>query len=55
MIVGQVIAGVGFGAAFTAALRLILPLAAEHQRAGVVAAIYVVSYVAFGVPIVIAG
>ena len=55
MIIGQVIAGVGFGAAFTAALRLILPLAAEHQRAGVVAAIYVVSYVAFGVPIVIAG
>ncbi len=55
MIIGQVIAGVGFGAAFTAALRLILPRAAEHQRAGVVAAIYVVSYVAFGVPIVIAG
>ena len=55
MIIGQVIAGVGFGAAFTAALRLILPLAAGHQRAGVVAAIYVVSYVAFGVPIVIAG
>ena len=55
MIIGQVIAGVGFGAAFTAALRLILPLAAERQRAGVVAAIYVVSYVAFGVPIVIAG
>jgi len=55
MIIGQVIAGVGFGAAFTAALRLILPLAAENQRAGLVAAIYVVSYVAFGVPIVIGG
>ena len=55
MIIGQVVAGVGFGAAFTAALRLILPLTAEHQRAGVVAAIYVVCYVAFGVPIVIAG
>ena len=55
MIVGQAIAGVGFGASFTAALRLIFPLAAEHQRAGVVAGIYVVSYVAFGVPIVIAG
>jgi MFS family permease len=55
MIIGQVVAGVGFGAAFTAALRLILPLTAEHQRASVVAAIYVVCYVAFGVPIVIAG
>jgi hypothetical protein len=55
MIIGQGIAGVGFGASFTAALRLIFPLAAAHQRAGVVAAIYVVSYVAFGVPIVIEG
>ncbi|MCW2524717.1 MAG: major facilitator superfamily 1 [Frankiales bacterium] len=55
MIVGQAIAGVGFGAAFTAALRLMLPLAAADQSAGVVAAIYLVSYVAFGVPIVIAG
>ena len=49
------IAGAGFGASFTASLRLIFPLAAAHQRAGVVAGIYIVSYIAFGVPIVIAG
>ncbi|WP_346116342.1 MFS transporter [Micromonospora coerulea] len=55
MIIGQAIAGVGFGASFTAALRLIFVLAAAHQRAGVVGGIYVVSYVAFGVPIVIEG
>jgi MFS family permease len=55
MIIGQAIAGVGFGASFTAALRLIFPLAPANQRAGVVAAIYVVSYVAFGLPIVIEG
>jgi hypothetical protein len=55
MISGQAIAGVGFGASFCAALRLIFPLAAAHQRAGVVAGIYVVSYAAFGVPIVIEG
>jgi MFS family permease len=55
MILGQVVAGVGFGASFTAALRLLFPLAAPDQRAGVVAVIYVISYVAFGVPIVIAG
>jgi MFS family permease len=55
MMVGQAIAGVGFGASFTAALRLIFPLAEPHQRAGVVGVIYIVSYVAFGVPIVIAG
>jgi hypothetical protein len=55
MITGQAIAGVGFGASFSAALRLIFPLAAAHQRAGVVAGIYVISYTAFGVPIVIEG
>jgi predicted MFS family arabinose efflux permease len=55
MMVGQAIAGLGFGASFTAALRLIFPLAAANQRAGVVALIYIVSYSAFGVPIVIAG
>ena len=44
-----------FGACFTAALRLLFPLAPAHQRAGVVAAIYVVSYVAFGLPIIIEG
>jgi MFS family permease len=55
MIAGQAIAGVGFGASFTAALRLIFPLAPEHQRAGVIAGIYLVSYTAFGVPIVIVG
>jgi MFS family permease len=55
MIIGQAISGVGFGASFTAALRLIFPLAAPHQRARVVAVIYVISYIAFGVPIVIAG
>jgi MFS family permease len=55
MFIGQALAGVGFGAAFTAALRLIFPLAKAHERAGVVSGIYAISYVAFGVPIVIAG
>ncbi|MCW8122453.1 MFS transporter [Streptomyces anthocyanicus] len=55
MITGQAIAGVGFGASFTAALRLIFPLAEPYQRAGVVAAIYLVSYLAFGLPIVVEG
>ncbi|MCU1410995.1 MAG: major facilitator superfamily 1 [Rhodoglobus sp.] len=55
MIAGQAVAGVGFGAAFTATLRLVLPLAEPQKRAGVVAAIYVVSYVAFGLPIVVEG
>ena len=32
-----------------------MPLAAAHQRAGIVAGIYVVAYVSFGLPVVIAG
>jgi MFS family permease len=55
MIIGQGVAGVGFGACFTASLRLVLPLAPAHQRAGVVASIYLVCYLAFGVPVVVAG
>jgi MFS family permease len=55
MIVGQAIAGAGFGASFTASLRLVVPLATVHERAAVVAAVYLVSYTAFGVPIVLAG
>jgi MFS family permease len=55
MITGQAIAGAGFGACFTASLLLIFPLAPAHQRAGVVSVIYVIAYIAFGVPIVIAG
>ena len=55
MFAGQAVAGLGFGAAFTAALGLVIPLAAAHQRAGVVAGIYVVSYLGLGVPVVLAG
>jgi hypothetical protein len=55
MILAQGVAGIAFGASFTAALRLVFPLAEPNQRAGVIAAIYVVSYVAFGLPIVIEG
>jgi predicted MFS family arabinose efflux permease len=55
MFAGQAVAGLGFGAAFTAALGLIIPLVAADQRAGVVAGIYVVSYAGLGVPVVLAG
>lgn len=55
MILGQAVAGIGFGASFTAALQLLIPLVTSHQRAGIVASIYVVSYLAFGLPIVSEG
>lgn len=55
MLVGQAVAGIGFGASFTAALQLLIPVVTPHQRAGLVAAIYVIAYLAFGVPIVVEG
>jgi len=53
--VGSIIAGVGFGASFSGALRIISPLAEAHQRAELFAGIYVVSYLSFSLPVVVAG
>jgi hypothetical protein len=50
-----VIGGAGFGASFSGALRAITPLVEMHQRAGLFAAVYLVAYLSFGVPAIIAG
>jgi len=55
MVVGSAIAGVGFGAGFQAPLRMLLATAAPTHRAGLLSTIYVVSYLAFGVPSVVGG
>jgi len=55
LFVGTVLAGMGFGSAFQGALRSVLPLAEAHERAGLMAAFYVLSYLAFSVPAIIAG
>jgi predicted MFS family arabinose efflux permease len=52
---GAAIAGGGFGAAFQGAIRSVLPLAAADERAGVLSIIYVIAYLAFGAPAVMAG
>ena len=52
---GTAVAGVGFGAGFQGAIRTVLPLAAAHERAGVLSAMWIVSYLALGLPGVIAG
>src|ERR1700689_1401995 len=52
---GSVIAGVGFGSGFEGGIRLVVPLAAAHERAGLISLIYVVSYLGLGVPAVLAG
>jgi MFS family permease len=52
---GTMIAGIGFGASFSGALRALLPSAEAHQRAGLLATFYVESYLAFSLPAVAAG
>jgi MFS family permease len=52
---GVAIAGLGFGGAFQGAIRSVVPLAAPHERAGVLSVIFVVSYLSMGIPAVIAG
>jgi len=52
---GSAIAGAGFGGGFQGGIRLVVPLAAAHQRAGLVSLLYVVSYLGLGVPAVLAG
>jgi MFS family permease len=53
--IGTVIGGVGFGLAFAGEMRLIAPLAQAHQRGEMFAAIYIVCYLSFGLPAIIAG
>jgi MFS family permease len=55
VVLGAVVAGVGFGAGFQAPVRLVLATAPPTQRAGLVSAVYVVSYVAYGLPALVAG
>ena len=55
LFVGTAIAGVGFGGTFQGAIRSVIPLAAPHQRAGVLSVLYVVAYLAMGAPAVVAG
>ncbi|MFF9667446.1 MFS transporter, partial [Streptomyces althioticus] len=52
---GTAVAGAGFGAVTQGALRLLLPPAAPGERAGTLAAYYVLSYLAMSIPAVLAG
>jgi MFS family permease len=49
------VGGAGFGAAFSATLRILAPLAPPAQRAELFAGVYLVSYLAYGVPALAAG
>ena len=49
------IAGLGFGIAFSGALQTLIALAADDARAELVATVYVVAYLSFSLPAVVAG
>jgi predicted MFS family arabinose efflux permease len=53
--IGTAIAGIGFGAGFQGAVRTVVPLASAHERAGVLSIVFIICYIAMGVPAVIAG
>ncbi|WP_157271447.1 MFS transporter [Azohydromonas aeria] len=49
------VTGTGFGAAFQGALRTVVGPLEAHQRAGVLSVLFVIAYLAMGVPAVVAG
>ena len=53
--VASVIAGFGFGGGFMGSVRSIVGLALPHERAGLMSAFYVLSYLAFCLPALLAG
>jgi MFS family permease len=55
MFVGTIVAGLGFGASYGASLRVLLPLASSHERAGLLSAYFVESYLAFALAAIAAG
>ena len=53
--VGTSVAGAGFGTGFQGAIRDLVPNAPVHARAGVLSVIFLISYLAMGVPAIAAG
>jgi MFS family permease len=52
---GTAVSGIGFGSGFQGGIRTVVPVAAPHERAGVLSLLFVVSYLGMGVPAVAAG
>jgi hypothetical protein len=55
MLIGTIVSGTGFGAAFSGAMRTVMPLAKADERAGLLAAFYVEGYLSFSLPAVLTG
>lgn len=54
-ILGSALAGLGFGPTFAGALRALAPLVVPTERGALLTAVYVLAYVSFSVPAVVAG
>ncbi len=52
---GTAISGIGFGASFQGAIRSVVTAAAPDERSGVMSVLYVISYLAMGLPVVLGG
>ena len=52
---GTAVAGQGFGSVFSTIIKIVMPLAESHERAGLFAAFLVKSYLAFALPALLAG
>lgn len=55
LVAGTVLSGIGFGTGFLGSTRYLLPLAAPDERAGLLSAFYIESYLAFSLPAILAG
>ena len=54
-VVASIVSGAGFGPGFLGSIRAVSQLAEPHERAALLSAVYVVSYLAFSIPALIAG
>ena len=52
---GSLVAGLGLGSGFNAAIRTLVPLAESKERAGLMSTYYVLSYLSFSLPSIGAG
>lgn len=55
LLLGTAVAGAGFGLAFLGAFRHLASLATPEQRGALIASIYIVSYLAFSLPVIAVG
>ncbi|MGH3626143.1 MAG: MFS transporter, partial [Acidimicrobiales bacterium] len=55
LVAASIVAGAGFGAGFLGSFRAVSQLAEAHERAALLSAVFVVSYLAFSLPALVAG